>query len=286
MRNASLLRRGAGLLLTLTCAILCVPRMCRALVAIGQEKTPNVAAQTRPIAGANPANPANPESEQKADILMAQHQYVAAIHAYEAINAPPASLLNKLGIAYERMRLYDQAKLTFSRAMESNPKFSGPENNLGTVFYVEGDYRRAERAYKHALKLDPRNASIYNNLGTLYFTRRKIHKGAEAYQQALSLDPEIFQRSAANGVQAEGSPESRALINYYLAQTCAQAGKSGSAILYLERAVTAGFHDQTKLQQDHHFDTLRETPEFQAVLESMSETHGASAARTATPAQP
>ena len=256
---------------------------CQRLSVTGQTKVPNVAAETRPIAVQNLTEPA---LEGKADILMAEHQYVAAIHTYEAISARPAPLLNKLGIAYEKMRLYDQAKLNFTRAMESNPKFSGPENNLGTVFYVQGDYRRAERAYKHALKLDPRNASIYNNLGTLYFTRRKIHKGAEAYQQALSLDAEIFQRSAANGVQAEGSPEARALINYYLAQTCAQAGKNGSAIWYLERAVTAGFHDEAKLQQDRHFDALRATPEFQAVLESMAETHAANVARSGTSVQP
>ena len=278
MRNTSLGKRVPAILV-----LLCGGAVCRASDAKNQEASPAGVAETRPAASANLAGPA---LESKADVLMAERQYVAAIHAYEAISAPPAPLLNKLGIAYERMRLYDQAKLNFTRAMQANPKFSGPENNLGTVFYVQGDYRRAERLYRHALKLDPRNASIYNNLGTLYFTRRKIHKGAEAYQQALSLDPEIFQRSAANGVQAEGTPESRALINYYLAQTCAQAGETGSAIWYLERAVTAGFHNEAKLQQDHHFDALRTTPEFQAVLESMAETHAASAARSDKPVQP
>ena len=219
--------------------------------------------------------------ETKADMLLARRQYMEAIRLYETLAAPGAATFNKLGVAYEKMRLYPQAKMNFERALAVDPKFSVPENNLGTVFYVQGDLKRAEQHYKRALKRDPRNASTYSNLGTLYFTKKKIHKGVEAYQQAVSLDPEIFQRSAQNGIQTEGSPESRMLINYYLAQTCAQAGLGGSAILYLERAVVAGFHDGTKLQADRHFDALRHSPEFEAVLESMAETHAATAVKVA-----
>ena len=208
----------------------------------------------------------SPLPERQADVLMAKREYVAAIHLYETIEAPPAPLLNKIGIAYEKMRLYEQAKVNFEKALVASPKFKGPENNLGTVYYAQGDYRRAEQHYKKALKAEPRNASIYNNLGTLYFTRRKIHKGVEAYQQALSLDPEIFQRNAANSIQTEGSRESRALINFYLAETCAQAGMNGAAIMYLQRAIDAGFHDQTKLREDGRFAVLRETPEFKDLL--------------------
>ena len=207
--------------------------------------------------------------ETEADGFMAIHQYLAAIHLYEAIPSPTAPLLNKTGIAYEKMRLFPQAKASYERALATNPKFSGPENNLGTVYYATGDYRRAEQHYKRALKKDPRNASIYNNLGTLYFMKRKIHRGAEAYQQALSLDPEIFERNAANGIQTEGSRESRALINFYLAQTCAEAGKNEAAMGYLRRAVDAGFHDKAKLREDAHFALLRGTPEFKSLLFSV-----------------
>jgi tetratricopeptide (TPR) repeat protein len=205
-------------------------------------------------------------SEMRADILMARHQYVAAIQVYEALPPSSAPLLNKLGIAYEKMRLYPQAKLSFQRAVAMNPKFSGPENNLGTVFYAEGDYHRAEQHYKRALKIDPHNASIYNNLGTLYFMRRKIHKGVEAFQQAQSLDPEIFRRNAENRIQTEGSKESRALINFYLAETCAQAGMNSAALEYLRQAINAGFHDQAKLREDGHFAVLRQTPEFKTLM--------------------
>lgn len=205
-------------------------------------------------------------AEVQADRMMAIHQYMSAIHLYESIPSPNAPLLNKTGIAYEKMRMYAQAKTAFEQSLAQNPKFSGPENNLGTVYYATGDMRRAEQHYKKALKHDPRNASIYNNLGTLYFMKRKIHKGAEAYQQALSLDPEIFQRNAANSIQTEGSRESRALINFYLAETCAEAGKSEAALRYLRQAIDAGFHDQTKLRQDGHFATLRENPEFKSLV--------------------
>ncbi len=206
---------------------------------------------------------ANEALEKKANLLMARKEYISAIHVYESVVLPDAQVLNKTGIAYEKMRMFEQAKVDFEQAMTLSPRFSGPSNNIGTVYYAEGDLKKSEKYYKKALKLDPRNASIYNNLGTLYFTKRKMHKGVEAYQQALSLDPEIFQRSAANGIQANGSKESVALINFYLAETCAQAGMKTAAMAYLRRAVGAGFHDQTKLREDRNFASLREMPELQ-----------------------
>ena len=217
--------------------------------------------------------PATVSQETRADCLVARHQYVEAIGVYEAIPIMSAPLLNKIGIAYEKMRLYPQAKLSFERALAMNPKFSGPENNLGTVFYAEGDYHRAEQHYKRALKIDPRNASIYNNLGTLYFMKRKIHRGMEAYQQAQSLDHDIFERSAENRIETEGTRETRALINFYLAETCAQAGRNEAAIIYLRRALDAGFSDQNKLRDDGHFAVLRQTPEFKELMLSAQPPH-------------
>ena len=216
------------------------------------EDTAQKTSYTAPSVAANNSPPgvqaaSNEALEQKADLLMAHKEYVSAIHIYELVTAPTAEVLNKTGIAYEKMRLYERAKGDFEQAMTLSPKYSGPSNNLGTVYYVEGDYHRAERYYKRALKLEPRNASVYNNLGTLYFTKRKVHKGMEAYQQALSLDPEVFQRSALNGIQTDGSKES-------------------VAMLYLRRAINAGFHDQTKLREDRHFAGMRELPEFQSLF--------------------
>ena len=209
---------------------------------------------------------ANEALEKKADLLMAHKEFLSAIHVYESVVLPDAQVLNKTGIAYEKMRMFDRAKADFEQAMTLNPRLSGPSNNMGTVLYAEGDLRKSERFYKKALKLDPRNASIYNNLGTLYFTKRKMHKGVEAYQQALSLDPEIFQRSAVNGIQANGTKESVALINFYLAETCAQAGMKAAAMAYLRRAVGAGFHDQAKVREDRNFASIRESPEFQSLF--------------------
>ncbi len=232
------------------------------------EETAQKTSYTAPNSDANSGLPkvqaaSNKALEQQADLLMAHREYVSAIHVYEAMTSPTAEVLNKTGIAYEKMRMFAQAKADFTQAMAASPKFLGPSNNLGTVYYAEGDLAKAEKFYKKALKQDPRNASIYSNLGTLYFTRRKMHKGVEAYQQALSLDPEVFQRSAANGIQADGTRESVALINFYLAETCAQAGMKAAAMAYLRRAVGAGFHDEAKVREDRNFASLRAMAEFQ-----------------------
>ena len=105
--------------------------------------------------------------------------------------------------------------------------------------------------------------------------KRKIHRGMEAYQQAQSLDHDIFERSAENRIETEGSRETRALINFYLAETCAQAGRNEAAIIYLRRAIESGFNDQNKLRQDGHFAVLRETPEFKELMLTAQPPHPA-----------
>ena len=57
-----------------------------------------------------------------------------------------------------------------------------------------------------------------------------------------------------------------AIINFYLAETCAEAGKNAAAMQYLRRAISAGFHDQAKLREDRHFAGMRELPEFQSLF--------------------
>jgi hypothetical protein len=52
-------------------------------------------------------------------------------------------------------------------------------------------------------------------------------------------------------------------MNYCFAQIYAQAGMNDLAIRYLQKAVSQGFHDKARLEQDQQFAGLHTMPEFQ-----------------------
>jgi tetratricopeptide (TPR) repeat protein len=206
------------------------------------------------------------DPETKADLLTVHHRYLEAIAEYQAITPQTAHILNKIGVAYEHMFMDADAKDYFERAIRMNRQFASAYNNLGTIYYHVKDYKRAERYYKKSLKMDAQDASVYGNLGTLYIARKKFHDGTEAYQRAFMLNPGIFQEIAENGIEESATLEDLASMNYCFAKIFAQAGMNDLAVAYLEKAISDGFHDRTKLEQDQEFAGLRGTPEFQHLM--------------------
>jgi tetratricopeptide (TPR) repeat protein len=212
-----------------------------------------------------PATPQFPQlsAEAAADLLVAHHRYLAAIAAYQKISPQTARIYDKTGIAYEHMFMNTDARAYFERALKLDKKFAPVYNNLGTIYYHERDFKRAERYYKRAIRLDAKTASFYGNLGTLYVARKTFHDAAEAYQRAFMLDPGVFQDIAENGIAESDSVQDLQVMNYCFAQIYAQAGMNDLAIRYLQKAVSQGFHDKAKLDQDQQFAGLHAMPEFQ-----------------------
>lgn len=223
--------------------------------------------QTQPIS--KPASaPQFPQlsDEATADLMVAHHRYLAAIMAYDKIEPKTARIYDKRGIAYEHMFMDADAKASFEHAMKLDDKFAPIYNNLGTIYYHERDYKRAERYYKRAIHLDGKAASFYGNLGTLYVARKKFHDAAEAYQHAFMIDSNVFQDIAENGISESDSVQDLQAMNYCFAQIYAQAGMNDLAIRYLQKAVSQGFRDRTRLEQDQQFANLHGMPEFQNLL--------------------
>ena len=204
--------------------------------------------------------------ETAADLLVAHHRYLAAVAAYQSITPPTARIYDKLGIAYEHMFMDADAKASFEHALQMNKDFAAVYNNLGTIYYHERNYKRAERYYRKSIHLDDKAASFYGNLGTLYVARKKFRDAAEAYQRAYMLNPGVFQDIAENGIEESDSVQDLQAMNYCFAQIYAQAGRNDLAIVYLQKAISQGFHDKSKLDRDQQFAGLRALPEFQSLL--------------------
>jgi tetratricopeptide (TPR) repeat protein len=206
-------------------------------------------------------------AQQKADILMARGEYVAAIAAYQQSDLKSALVWNSIGMAYHHLFALDEARKAYQTALTINPHFSAAANNLAAVYYAQRDFGQAEHWYKRALKHTSENAVIYCNLGTAYFAEAKYKKGIKEYRRAFSIDEKVFSPQDSAMVQAGSTREQRIAMNYFVAETYASAGKQEQALIYLRKAMDEGFKDRKRLIEDKDFAALRTTPEFQHLLD-------------------
>ncbi len=63
-----------------------------------------------------------------------------------------------------------------------------------------GDLSTAIGKYREMLKIDPHLAPAYNNLGALYFKQGQFHDAVEALQHGLKIDPHMSSASALLGL--------------------------------------------------------------------------------------
>lgn len=204
--------------------------------------------------------------EERADVLMARQEYQAAISAYHLIPGKSAEIWNKIGIAYQHMYAFEEAKADYKRALGLRRNYPEALNNLGTIFLEQRDFHAAEKLFKKAIRSDPTNACFSKNLGTTYFAEGKIQQGAEAYRSAFSLDSDIFGQTGAQSIEEPASTVERAGLYYCMAELFARAGLKDRAIDFLRKSLSEGFNDRKRLLEDNDFAQLRTTPAFSQLM--------------------
>ena len=204
--------------------------------------------------------------EEQGDLLMMNGNYVAAIAAYQQSSVQSAATWNKIGIAYHHLFALDEARKNYQRALTLNSRYPDALNNLAAVYQGERKYKKAEKTYKRALKYGPNSAVAYRNLGTAYFSEGNYKEGAKAYQKALELNPNSFDPDQTEVKEERISRHQRVAINYCLAKAYAMTGNNEQALIYLRKALEAGFNNRRLLMEDKEFAQLRTTPEFQQLI--------------------
>jgi tetratricopeptide (TPR) repeat protein len=160
----------------------------------------------------------------------------------------------------------EEARKNYQMALALNPRYTDALNNLAAVYHGERKYKKAEKTYKRALKYGPNSAVTYRNLGTTYFGEGNYKEGAKAYQKALELNPNSFVPDQTEVVEEKTSRRQRVAISYCLAKAYAMAGQNEQALIYLRKAMDAGFNDRRLLMEDKEFAQLRTTPEFHQLI--------------------
>jgi Tfp pilus assembly protein PilF len=133
----------------------------------------------------------------------------AAERLEHAVSIAPKfySAHNSLGIAYQKLRRYNESEREFRRARELNPHSADPLVNLGGLFIQEADdavfsdvpglrdksIKQALDILKMAVELNPRSGSAFYLLGRAEF-ESAIYADAETnLKRALDLDNHLVE---------------------------------------------------------------------------------------------
>lgn len=129
------------------------------------------------------------KAKSEGDLAAAEAVYRKAIELDPAYAAP----WNNLGNLLTQMARYEEAEEAYRKAILLKPTYARPWNGLGNLLSDHLDrYEEAEAAYRQAIALDSKSFQYLFNLGLLLTYDLKRYNDAEvAYRQAISLDSTV-----------------------------------------------------------------------------------------------
>lgn len=102
---------------------------------------------------------------------------------------PSADVLNRMGLAQERLRQPEAAEAAYRRAMLLAPEDGSPVANLGLLLENLERFAEAEVCQRRAVALTPESAEIRANLGGLLLRLGQNAEAEACYRDAIRLDP-------------------------------------------------------------------------------------------------
>lgn len=109
----------------------------------------------------------------------------------EAKGTKDPAILVELGFEYRKLGRLVDAKRTFERALELDPKNTAALYHRAAVLLELGRPKAAEAAFWDVLEVDPTHASASKALGEIYASRGQYRSLLVAVQPAAEANPEI-----------------------------------------------------------------------------------------------
>lgn len=125
-------------------------------------------------------------------VLAQQGKLEAALSAQErALNLDPENFFAWFGKGQvlRQMRRYADARQTDDEAIRRFPQERVFADELGTVFYEQGDYAAAEKAFRRSIELQPDAVHGYANLKAALSRQGREDEGLQVLQQGLQVRP-------------------------------------------------------------------------------------------------
>jgi tetratricopeptide (TPR) repeat protein len=115
-----------------------------------------------------------------------------------------ATLYNNLGRAYETVRAYELAIMSYQHAIKINPDFSVYYKNLVNAYKVKKSLKQARINYEKIVKINPLDAQAYFTLGLIYYMQGNKAESDEAFNKVITLEPNIDLSNAARKYLSDG----------------------------------------------------------------------------------
>ena len=129
---------------------------------------------------------------QKAEEMLNQKQYDAAIASYQAILAktPALTMINlQIGRAYRMKKDYDAALGVYKKLLEAEPTNERAKIEIGMTNLEKGDLAAADATLTEAAQALSANREVFYNLGEVKFAKGETDEAMKWYQRAIDTDP-------------------------------------------------------------------------------------------------
>jgi tetratricopeptide (TPR) repeat protein len=124
---------------------------------------------------------------QSEDWATAEKQLLSLTAANPLLSGPQVNL----GLVYWRQEKLKEAEAAFNQALTLNPLNNDAYVQLGLFLREQGRFAEAEKTYLKALEVWPHNLAAHRNLGILYdLYMGKFEAAMQHYDMVLKLSPE------------------------------------------------------------------------------------------------
>jgi TolB-like protein/Flp pilus assembly protein TadD len=196
------------------------------------------------------------------------------------------------GIAVSLSKHWEEAEQEFETAMRLDPKLFEAPYFYARARKAQGRFAEAAKLFERAASLRPEDfqapsllASTYKSMGLDDESRTINRRVVKLINDRLQLNPddaracnlaatthsklgEMDEALEFAKRSIEIDPDDPMLL-YNVACTYSMLGKSDDALTCLERSIDKGFGHREWIEHDSDFDSIKETPRFQAILQVM-----------------
>lgn len=118
-----------------------------------------------------------------------QKKALNALRALEALPVAAAEDLNRAGLAYYQMSLFDRAEKCFRKALRSCPDAAAYLNNLGLALFNAGKTDDAETVFHDALAKNPDAAMTRLHLGLVHEAQNRLEEARDRFSEEIGIHP-------------------------------------------------------------------------------------------------
>jgi len=86
-------------------------------------------------------------------------------------------------------RNYKDKIAFWSNAVETSPSYAFNHNNLGAIYFLDGDYQNAEKYFRQAVDINPSEPLANGNIGLICMNSGRLEEAEQFYFREIKINP-------------------------------------------------------------------------------------------------